>query len=178
MLKGEKVFLRLLQAADMDKTLQWRNDMFIKVSTMSHPFPITREQEAAWYDKILGQMDNSRIYFGICNIVSEELIGYIHLTKIDWINRYCYWGAAIGNLDNQGKGLGKEAVSLILSYAFDHLNLHKVYAHVLADHPALKTWMDTGASVEGTLKNHYWISGVYKDVQVLAWYPPETARGK
>ncbi len=176
MLKGEKVFLRPLQAADMDKTLQWRNDMLIKVSTMSHPFPITLEQESAWYDDILTRKDNSNIHFAICDTVSKEMIGYIHLTKFDWINRCCYWGAAIGSLQKQCKGLGREAVLMVISYAFDHLNMHKVYAHVLADHPALKTWMDTGASIEGTLKKHYWDSGVYKDVQVLAWYPSEMAK--
>lgn len=147
------------------------NDMFIKISTMSHPFPVTQEHEAAWYDSILTKTDNSKVYFAICEVASSELIGYLSLVNIDWLNRNCYWGAVIGKHENQGVGYGREAVSLAIGYAFSHLNMHIVYASVRADHPALKTWLNTGAKIEGTLKQHYWDSGVYLDVHVLAWYP-------
>ena len=54
--------------------------------------------------------------------------------------------------------------------AFENLNLHKVYAHVLVNHPAYKTWIKMGAKVEGTLIEHYYNINKYENVSVLAWY--------
>lgn len=170
MLTGEKVFLRPLKSSDIENTLIWRNDMFIKSSTMSHPFPITRQQEEKWYDSILSNYDNSKIYFGICDKTSGDMIGYMSLINIDWINRFCFVAGAVGSIGNIGKGYGKEAVQVINRYAFSNLNLHKVYAYVLSDHPALKTWYNTGAVNEGTLKSHFWTEDHYQDVNIIAWY--------
>ena len=48
MLKGEKVILRPIRIEDREYTVKWRNDLFIKSSTMSHPFPVTDELEREW----------------------------------------------------------------------------------------------------------------------------------
>lgn len=170
MLIGEKVYLRPLQATDMEKTLQWRNDIDNKVSAMAHPFPITKEQELGWYNSILSNIDNSKVYFAICDNTSREMIGYIFLNNIDWINRTCYWGAIIGEKKDTRLGKGKEAVLMIIDYAFTKLNLRKVYANVSADHPAIKTWLECGASLEGTLIKHFRKGHKYIDVKILAWH--------
>lgn len=170
MLKGDLITLRPIRFEDWEKTINWRNDMLIKNSTMSHPFPITDEQERQWYRKKLDGYDNSFIPFAINENKSEEMVGYMNLISIDWVNRHCYVGGAIGSKDNFGKGYGREAVSLLLNYAFKSLNLNKVYAYVLEGHPAMKTWIGLGANSEGVLKEHYFYKGKYENVCLLAWY--------
>jgi RimJ/RimL family protein N-acetyltransferase len=66
--------------------------------------------------------------------------------------------------------MGREAVVLLIRYAFDHLNLEKVFAYVRADHPAKETWIETGAVSEGVLKNHFYSEGEFRDVHVLSWF--------
>ena len=170
MLKGELVTLRPIRFEDWEKTIHWRNDMLIKNSTLSHPFPITAEQEQQWYRKKLEGYDNNFIPFVIIANSNAEVIGFMNLVSIDWVNRHCFIGGAVGSKDNHGKGYGKEAVSILLKYAFSNLNLNKVYSHVLEKHPAMKSWVDLGAKVEGTLKEHSFTQGKYENVCVLAWY--------
>lgn len=170
MLIGNLVVLRPLRAEDLPLTLEWRNTMFVKTSTCSHPFPITREQEENWYQRILKSTDARRIYFMICEKQTMREIGYVFLDDLDWINRRCYWGATLGKEEFTGKGFGREAVMLIIDYAFRNLNMHKVLANVLSDNGALHTWVHTGAVIEGTLKEHVFNDGKYKDMNILAWY--------
>lgn len=170
MLEGKLVVLRPIRFEDWEKTLLWRNDMLIKASTMSHPFPITADQEQAWYKEKLLSKANDFIPFSIIDKTNDELIGYMSLNTINWINRNCFWGAAIGEKENFGKGFGRDMCELILNYAFKTLNMRKVYAYVYANHPAMKTWLKLGAAIEGKLKGHYFNLGVYEDVNVLAWY--------
>lgn len=170
MIIGDMVHLRALQRSDQEKTIKWRNDFELKHITMSHPYPVTQETESQWYDTFLAAGAKDRIYFAVCMNETSELIGYVFLYDVDLISRHCFWGGLIGASENRGRGLGREAVSLILQYAFNNLNMHKVYAHVKADHPALKTWCSIGAVIEGTMKDHFWHGTHYHDVLLLAWY--------
>ncbi len=170
MLKGELVTLRPIRFEDWEKTIQWRNDKSIKFSTMSHPFPIMAEQEQEWYKGRLSTINNNEILFTIELNSSKEAIGYIHLTGIDWISRYAKFGVVIGDKKNLGKGFGKDALQLLLNYGFNTLNLNKVYCEVLANHPALSSYLSLGGQKEGHLKNHFYREGNYEDVLILAWY--------
>jgi len=171
MLIGEKVILRPIAFEDWEKTLQWRNDLEIKSSTLSHPFPITAEQEQEWYRDKLSSYDNRSIHFTIVTTEKGEAIGFIHLNSIDMINSNCHFGVVIGEKRDWGKGFGKEAVKLILNYAFSILNMNKVYCQVIKKHPSIKTYFDLGGIEEGSLKHHVFKNGNYEDVYILAWYP-------
>lgn len=170
MLQGELVTLRPMRFDDWEKTIQWRNDINIKYSTMSHPFPITAEQEQEWYKQKLSSINNNEFFFTIELNSNKEAIGYIHLTGIDQISRYAKFGVVIGDKENLGKGFGKDALQLLLSYGFNTLNLNKIYCKVLANHPALTSYLSMGGQKEGYLKKHFYSQGNYEDVIILAWH--------
>lgn len=65
MLKGEKVILRPIRIEDREYTVKWRNDLFIKSSTMSHPFPVTDELEREWYEQNATSRSNSYLPFTV-----------------------------------------------------------------------------------------------------------------
>jgi RimJ/RimL family protein N-acetyltransferase len=171
MLTGEKVILRPIRFEDWEKTVKWRNDLFIKVSTMSHPFPITIEMEKKWYEENLNNKNNTFLPFTVQEKENGNVLGYFSLNNINWISRNGFVSGAIGEKSNIGKGYGREAVTLLLDYAFNFLNLNKVCAYVVSDHPALKTWESLGARIEGKLHKHYFAKGNYLDVVILAWFP-------
>ena len=170
MLTGEKIILRPVQFEDWEKTINWRNDLFIKASTMSHPFPVTAEMEKAWYDNVIKNKDNNYLPFTVVSKETKEVLGYFSLNNINWISRVAFVSGAIGNHQNFGKGLGREAVMLLNKYAFEYLNLNKVCAWVRRDHPAMKTWLDIGAVSEGTLRRHFFAEGSYHDVEFISWF--------
>ena len=52
-------------------------------------------------------------------------------------------------------GLGIDANTVMLDYAFDHLGLHRIWGHVKADNePALRLCEKLGYKLEGTLRAH------------------------
>jgi len=170
MLTGEKIILRPIRPEDWEKTIQWRNDLFLKSSAMLHPFPVTNEMEKAWYEEKLTKKDNTFLPFTVVTKGKEDVVGYFSLNNINWVSRHGFVSGVIGDQPNIGRGMGKEAVELLLEYAFGHLNLHKICAFVRSDHPAMKTWIATGAVIEGTLHDHFFSNGKYLDVSVLAWF--------
>lgn len=173
MLTGEKIILRPIRFDDWEHTVKWRNDLFIKSSTMSHPFPVTDELEKSWYEQHATMKENNYLPYTVVSKKSGTVLGYFSLNSIDWISRNAFVSGVIGETENMGKGLGREAVELLLRYAFDHLNLTKVCAYVRTDHPAMKTWLDTGAVQEGILKKHFFSGGKYSDVAFISWFRSE-----
>lgn len=173
MLTGEKIILRPIRFEDWEKTVRWRNDLFIRSSTMSHPFPVTEELEKEWYEHHTKARENNYLPFTVVSKDSGAVLGYFSLNSINWISRNAFVSGAIGETENLGKGLGREAVELLLHYAFDNLNLTKVCAYVRTDHPAMKTWIETGAVQEGVLKNHFYSDGKFSDVAFISWFRSE-----
>ena len=170
MLTGELITLRPVKTEDWSETVKWRNNLFIKSSTMSHPFPVTDELEKEWYEKITRSKDNSYLPFTVVSKEDARILGYFSLNNINWISRNGFVSGAIGENQNMGKGLGQEAVALLLKYAFETLNLRKICAYVRTDHPAMKTWLSMGAILEGTLRRHFYSEGAYHDVAFISWF--------
>lgn len=170
MLTGEKIILRPIRMEDREFTVKWRNDLFIKSSTMSHPFPVTEELEKEWYENNALSKNNSYLPFTVITKDSGQVIGFFSLNNINWISRTGFISGVIGERVNIGKGMGRESLEVLIRYAFDYLNLQKICAYVRTDHPAMKTWMETGAVREGTLVNHYYADGRYYDVAFISWF--------
>ena len=75
----------------------------------------------------------------------------------------------IAGVEDRRKGFGTDATRLLLSYAFQDLNLRRVYLHVLSDnHQAIRVYEEVGFKLEGTLKQHCFIGGRYKDLLIMS----------
>jgi len=59
-----------------------------------------------------------------------NLIGFVKLYSIEWTNGTGFLQIGIGDERARGKGLGGEALELILRYAFEEINLHRLAAEV------------------------------------------------
>ena len=170
MLIGEKIVLRPIRFDDWGKTIVWKNDLSIKSSTMSHPFPVTEELEKLWYEEQLQSKANTFIPFTAVLKSSDVVIGYFSLNNVNFISRNALFSAVIGEKSMVGKGIGREAVDLLINYGFNYLNLQKISCYVVASHPAVRTYKELGGIEEGLLKSHFYSEGVYKDVLFLSWF--------
>lgn len=61
---------------------------------------------------------------------SDKPVGLDGLHHIDHKNRHAEFGIMIGEPEEWGKGYGTEATRLMLKYAFETLNLNRVWLHV------------------------------------------------
>lgn len=164
MLIGKNVILRPLKITDWEKTLKWRNNFDIKRLAMMHPFPITEMVEKGWYEKILESTSDKTIYFAITR-KDDKPIGFVSLNKINYLHKNCGLGIVIGEPEERGKGFGKETMEIIISYAFNTLNLNKITLEIVEYNKyALTLYKEMGFVEEGRLKQHYFADGDFCDV--------------
>ncbi len=168
MLKGEKIYLRPMKNSDKDKTLKWKNNLNIRKMALYHPFPITDELESEQFDNILTDKNNKDIYLAICLNGEKKLVGFTTLRDINWVKRNCEAGCIIGERKYRGQGIGKETTLLLIKYAFDYLNLHKIYLKILAENKvSIHLAKKLNFKQEGLLKEEFFWDGKYWDVLVL-----------
>lgn len=171
MLKGKNIVLRPLKTEDIEKTIQWRNDIDLIINTQGVRFPKTREMESDWFDNVLHDTSNRNIYWGIDEIESCELIGIIQLNNLDWISRTAEFGISIGNTSKRGKGIGKEAMCLLFDYVFKLINLRKITLKVTQNNEiAINLYKKIGFKEEGRLLNQTFLNNKYYDVLLLSLF--------
>ena len=71
-------------------------------------------------------------------IFNKKPLGYIALKDIDKINRSASIELVIGKLANRNKGYGREALSLMVDYAFTYLGLERLTIDILENNKPLK----------------------------------------
>lgn len=128
MLRGENINLRALEPSDLDVLYNWENDTSIwKVSQTIAPFSkniLAKYLENAHQDiftakqlRLMIEKDNTPI-------------GTIELFDFDPVNLRCGIGIWIVDEENRRKGYAKEAITLIIKYAFSNLHLNQIYCNI------------------------------------------------
>ncbi len=168
---GEKCLLRPLKKEDADISIKWRNDPEIRARVMGYPYPVSAEMEAKWYANALNPQNKDQLYFAIESLSTHNFIGIIMLRKIDWIARTAWLGITIGAIEEHHKGIGTEAVSLILEHAFNIFNLRKVCIEVAEyNTKSYKFWKKLNFKEEGCLKEQLYLNHQYHDLHIMTIY--------
>lgn len=180
MLIGENLILRPLKRSDSEVVKKWRNDLeTIKMAQLIR-FPKTDEMDKEWWDHVLTDKSNRNIYFAVTIKSSQNIIGIIQLTNIDWISGTAVWGLIIGDKSNQGKGYGTEAARILFDYAFNVLNLRKIFGYPIEfNKSTLRMHKKIGQfSEEGRLKKHVYFENKYYDVLIISIFKEEYLRNQ
>jgi len=167
-LEGDRIRLRPLRIEDKEKSVAWRNDPQIRDRQLGYRFPVTEEMEADWINKILRDQSGTRCILAIEEKDGGNLIGFIHLQDIDWVNRVSELGISIGDKSKHNKGFAGEAVALILAHAFGVFNFRRVWVRVAAfNATALRLFESGGFVREGVLRQHIFLDGCAHDLILL-----------
>lgn len=71
----------------------------------------------------------------------------------------------IGEKEYWGQGYGKEALSILLNYAFQELNLHRVSLRVFSfNEKAIKLYKNLGFKEEGNSRQSLYRNGHWHDI--------------
>jgi RimJ/RimL family protein N-acetyltransferase len=168
MLSGRVTVLRPLRATDRAMSVRWRNDPKIRDSILGYRFPITEAMEADWIDAVLKDQSRTRIVLAIEDKTDGAFVGFVYLNNIDWFARNAEFGILIGERSRHGKGLAREALCLVAGYAFETLNLHKLYLRVVAfNKRALALYRAFGFAEEGVQRQQAFLRGRYHDVVLM-----------
>ena len=119
-LEGENVKLSPLVDDDLPTIKRWRRNFSLKRLTGPGPFLPSLSQQVSITSS------TEEIQLGIALIETDELIGEIGLSNIIWSNRVAELGICIGEDKYRGKGVGSEALELLIEYSFRELNLYRL----------------------------------------------------
>jgi len=160
-MEGKLIYLRILEETDVPLTQKWINDPEIsKIMGYLPVFPLI--QQLNWYKGLIN--DQSRYIFAICDNKTNDHIGNVGLGKIDYINRHAMFNIFIANPKSRSKGIGTESTLLILKFAFNRLNLNKIYLQTSESFKeANRMYNKIGFKKDGILRHHYFTNGIYED---------------
>ncbi|MGQ4832622.1 MAG: GNAT family N-acetyltransferase [Candidatus Asgardarchaeia archaeon] len=167
-LVGNKVILRALEDEDAYTLAQYVNDLEV-IRYLSIYRPHSTRDELEFIETARNNMKrNLQFTFGIVDKESKKLIGVISLNKVNWVSRTSELGIAIWNKAYWGRGYGTEALTLILDYGFNFLNLHKIWLRVFDfNKRAIRAYEKVGFVKEGVLRKHVFKEGRYADLIIM-----------
>ncbi len=163
---GEKVYLRPIEKDDIDcGWLDWINDRAIN-RHLASTLPVTRESLERYWE--ISQPPNAAM-FAICLAEDDTYIGNARLSEIDWVSRKAKYGRIIGDAQHRGRGLGSEALILLLRYGFHNLGLNRIYSSAIIENEVSLASNDkVGMSREGILRQEILRDGQFFDAVYLA----------
>jgi RimJ/RimL family protein N-acetyltransferase len=160
--RGKLVELTPLTDADSDAMLRWINERDLVLLSSAYR-PVDEAHHREWFSSIRKRADV--VIFGIREVAGGRLVGSCQLLGINPTHRKAELQIRIGEADARGRGYGREAVDLLLDFAFGDLNLHRVELTVLeGNEPAIKTYLSAGFAREGVMRQAAHIDGRYVDL--------------
>lgn len=170
-LSDDKVLLRPLSIEDVNETyLSWLNNPDISFGLARQKYTLS-ELKNYVEQKI---NDDKCKFFAIIDKSNRIHIGNIKLDNYDDQAKVMDLGILIGNKNYWGKSYGKSACKLIITYGFNTLNLRKIWLAVYENNPAAKKlYENLGFVLEGTLRKHVCINGIYYDKYLMGLFKEE-----
>ena len=108
------------------------------------------------------------IRWGVCERDGDELIATVGLHDWDRYHRHIAIGFDVRH-KNWGEGIGTEMVSAVCAYAFDHLGVQRIEAHVMkGNRPSQRLLESIGFEREGMLRRRMYKDGAQHDVMIYA----------
>ncbi|MBE2318364.1 GNAT family N-acetyltransferase [Solirubrobacter sp. CPCC 204708] len=172
-LRGERIALRVFCLRDAGFLLAAANDAdyqraaFASAVVPLAPAEIERRLREGHRSPLTGAYGGFELAVTPVNDPPSP-IGVAGLYRVDRDNGNAEIGASIIAPEQRGQGLGFETHVLLIDYAFEHLGLHRVYAHVKSSNaPALALCDRLGFRVEGTLRQHRRLADGWLDLRVF-----------
>lgn len=167
-LYGKSIVLREYRWEDLDGIRGWVNDSEVtQFLSGLFLYPHTLHQSESYLSMMIEHKSEAR-GFVIADKDTLEYIGQIDLIKVDWVSRKATLGIVIGRKELHGKGIGTEAIKLLLGFAFNQLNLNKVDLTVRDyNKRGIRCYEKCGFIEEGRLREDYYINGGYTDTVLM-----------
>ena len=162
-LKGVHIYLRALEPEDLSFIHTIENDESIwEISNTITPYSkYLIKQYLDQAHKDIFEVKQLRVV--ICNY-KHQAMGMIDVFDFDFKNRRAGIGILIKETDYRQKGNGKEALQLLTSYCFKHLDLHQLYCNISEDNTAsLALFKNQGFKEIGLKKDWNYLNGQYKN---------------
>lgn len=158
---GERIYLSPMCVEDAEKYVEWMSDRSVTDGIRSTRKIMTVEAERKW---ITENLENGTYNFSIVLKENDELIGSCSINNPNLIDKTATLGIFIGDEINRNKGYGAEALSLLLDYGFNILNLNNIGLGVFSfNERAINCYKKIGFKEYGRRHECYYLDGKYYD---------------
>lgn len=164
-INGKKIYLRPMELSDMKCYREMLNDESVSANVVGWSFPVSTEEQEGWFHRAVTDARNKR--FSIVLKESDEVVGMLTLSSIDWHNRSATHGIKLHPSCPKGQGIGTDAVITLMKYAFDEVNLNRLDGSWLEYNTASKRLYEKcGWYEEGTKKEAVYRNGKYHNLKI------------
>lgn len=154
----ETLQIRPLEKTDLESVHRLNNLRSVMSYWFEEPYA-SYDELLKLYEKHLGSETERRFVID----VNDEFLGVIELVEISNQHRNCEIQIALLP-EEEGKGYAQFAMKKGLEYAFNIMNLYKVYLYVDVDNEAaVHIYEKLGFQSEGLLKKQFFSNGEYRD---------------
>jgi RimJ/RimL family protein N-acetyltransferase len=176
LLMGNNVKLNAINEGDLVFIEDWFNDVkFLRHYDMLPAIPQTNRDVKKAVEEFT-HSSNSYM-FAIRTQDTNKIIGVIGLFDIMWANGVATFFIGIGDQSYVGKGIGKEAMGLLLDFGFNELNLHRIQLNVIEyNEKAIRAYERSGFVKEGTHRELVHRDGKRYDLYLYGLLKEEWAR--
>jgi RimJ/RimL family protein N-acetyltransferase len=159
---GYRVGLRPISVSDVDDIMEWVNDPTVTRNFAGMSQKITREQELRFIESTIASKTDR-----LWAIIDQDGVnlGNAGIHKIYWPARNGRLGIVIGRSSAQGRGLGQEALKLLIAKGFMELGLHKLWVvHYSTNARMRHILKKLSFSQEGVLRDEYFHADAFHDM--------------
>jgi RimJ/RimL family protein N-acetyltransferase len=166
LLRGEVLRLTALTKEDLATIERWQhNNVFLRLFDALPAYPKSNAALAQWLEG--RQKEKNAYLFAVRLLTENTLIGYVELEGILWAHQVGWVSVAIGDPSHWGQGYGTEAMQLLLAFAFEELNLHRVQLTVFGYNArAIALYEKLGFRREGTFREFMQRDGKRHDMHL------------
>lgn len=169
MIIGKKVGLRPLQSEDAWLLYKWHNDRRVTedLGIQDALFCVSMDEERGRVERMITSGSDRHLIIRLLGDGRD--IGLISLHRLDPRNSSAELRIIIGEPSEWDKGYGGDAVKLLVDYAFNVLNLHRIYLRVTEyNKRAIACFRTSGFEREGVLRDDHFHLGAYMSSHLMS----------
>jgi RimJ/RimL family protein N-acetyltransferase len=153
---------------DITRQFEFDQDPELYLLNGSYPAPASPIERTEGFYQSRAQM-NPYEFIPLAIEADNQYIGSCELENFDNVNGICSLGIQIGDRAYWGRGYGREAVGLLLDYAFEQRGLRRVTLGVSAENGrAIHCYRACGFVEEGRHRQAKWLNGKFIDMVSMA----------
>lgn len=160
--QGEHIRLRPLEPQDLSFLEEVENNPeFWEISHTVAPFArYTLERYLEQSTKDIYEVRQQRFVI----VLQDKPLGFVDLFDFDPFHKRAGLGVLIADPEYRGKGYAKEALGLLMDYAFVQLGMHQLYANILEENKrSIALFENLGFKVVGLKKDWVFYQGSFKN---------------
>jgi RimJ/RimL family protein N-acetyltransferase len=171
------ISLRPLSEGSIYRHFEWSNDL--ELNRLQSELPFEEEGFSEFkrrYESLLRRAPEFERHFEIVGS-GAAVIGVAHVGRISSSNRNCQVSVTIGDQVDRGHGNGRAALTMLLDYCFETLEMHRVSADAFAyNDPWITLLEKAGFKREGVERDYLYRDGRFWDKAIYGLLEAEYRR--